>query len=420
MTTADVVEFDAFQPEHHADPYPRYARVRTATPACPLLLGDVPVTVFTRYEECAAVLQSADWGHGYAAGISPFRDQGALIPGSFVRMDPPDHTRFRALVNKAFTPRTVAGLTPLVERVVDELLDTALERARCTGRMDVIGDLAVPLALAMIGGRVLGVPADDRPGLRDWELAIARGTDPDELLPPDAVVARGLAARECAGYFQRLVAARRAAPAEDLLSELVQVEERGDTLTEPELVGICLLLLVAGMETSINLVGNAVLALLRHPDQLALLRARPELMASMIDETLRYDAPTQFTIRVALTDTEVGGRRFDRGDGVVVVTASAGRDGAVYAEPDRFDIARFDGPRPARRHLGFSLGVHFCVGAPLARIEADAAIRGLLRRVPDLAPAPEYGREYLPSLIHRGLTALPVTVGDGRPVRGQR
>ncbi|GAA1324694.1 cytochrome P450 [Pseudonocardia xinjiangensis] len=410
--TKAVVEFDAFEPQHHADPYPSYARVREATPACPLLLGDVPVTVFTRYEECAAVLQSPDWGHGYAAGISPFREQGALIPGSFVRMDPPDHTRFRALVNKAFTPRTVAALTPLVERVVDELLDTALEQARSTGRLDVINDLAVPLALAMIGGRVLGVPEADRPVLREWELAIARGTDPDELLPPEAVVARGLAARECAGYFQRLVARRRTDPADDLLSELIRVEERGDTLTEPELVGICLLLLVAGMETSINLVGNAVLALLRHPEQQALLRARPELMASTIDEALRYDAPTQFTIRVALTDTEVAGHSFARGDGVVVVTASAGRDGAVYADPDRFDITRFHGPRPARRHLGFSLGLHFCVGAPLARVEADAAIGGLLRRVPGLALTQEVLPEYLPSLIHRGLRALPVVV-DG-------
>lgn len=404
------VEFDAFRPEHHADPYPRYARVRAATPACPLRLGDVPVTVFTRYEECAAVLQGPDWGHGYAAGISPFRDQGALIPGSFVRMDPPDHTRFRSLVNKAFTPRTVASLTPLVERVVDELLDDALEAARETGRLDVINDLAVPLALRMIGGRILGVPAADRPQLRDWELAIARGTDPDELLPADAVTARGLAARECAGYFQRLVAQRRADPAEDLLSELIAVEERGDSLTEPELVGICLLLLVAGMETSINLVGNAVLALLRHPDQQALLRERPELMGSAIDETLRYDAPTQFTIRVALADTEVAGRRFARGDGVVVVTASAGRDGSVYADPDRFDITRFAGPRPARRHLGFSLGVHFCVGAPLARVEADAALGGLMRRIPRLEMTPDTGLEYLPSLIHRGLAALPVSI----------
>ncbi|MBW0133849.1 cytochrome P450 [Pseudonocardia abyssalis] len=397
-----VPGFDAFEPVHRADPYPAFRRAREASAACSLRLGDVPVTVFTRYEECATILSSPQWGHGYRAGISPFRDPGARIPGSFVRMDPPEHGRFRSLVNKAFTPRTVASLVPVVERVVESLLDAALDR----GEVDVIADLAVPLALTMIGGRVLGVPAPDRPALRGWELAIARGTDPDELLPPDAVAARSLAARDCAAYFAGLVAQRRAEPADDLLSALVLVEEHGDRLTEPELVGICMLLLVAGMETSINLIGNGVLALLRHPDQLALLRARPGLMASALEEMLRYDLPTQFTIRVALSDTEVGGRRFARGDGVIVVMASAGRDGAVYPDPDRFDITRFDGPTPARRHLGFSLGVHYCLGAPLARIEASAAIGALLRRAPDLALA-SGELSYLPSLIHRGLVRLP-------------
>lgn len=162
----------------------------------------MPVTVFTRYAECAEVLISADFGHGYQAGISPFRDTGALIPGSFVRMDPPDHSRFRALVNKGFTPRVVASLAPMVERVVDELLDAALRRER----FDVLADLAVPLALTMIGGRVLGVPAQDRAALREWEMAIAWGTDPDELLPAEAIVARGTAARDALGYFTRLVA----------------------------------------------------------------------------------------------------------------------------------------------------------------------------------------------------------------------
>ncbi|MFC4943052.1 cytochrome P450 [Pseudonocardia sp. GCM10023141] len=408
MTIIDEqpVRFDAFEPAQRANPYPSFGRVREATAACPLLLGDVPVTVFTRYEECAQILTSPHWGHGYQAGISPFRDQGALIPGSFVRMDPPDHTRFRGLVTKAFSPRTVASLFALVDRVVTDLLDAALVRER----IDVIADLAVPLALRMIGGRVLGVPEQDWPLLRQWELAIARGTDPDELLPADAIVERGTAARAAAGYFHGLVAQRRAEPAEDLLSDLLMVEEQGDRLTEPELVGICMLLLVAGMETSINLIGNGVLALLQHPEQLALLRSRPELMPAALDEMLRYDLPTQFTIRVALTDTTVAGRRFRRGDGVVVVMAAAGRDGAVYPEPDRFDITRFHGPHPARRHLGFSLGVHYCIGAPLARLEAAIAIGSLLERAPGLALA---GSEltYLPSLIHRGLVALPVTAG---------
>ncbi len=402
MTTV----FPAFEPAHRHDPYPAFARVREATAAFPLQLGDVPVTVFTRYAECASVLTSPDFGHGYQAGISPFRDSGALIPGSFVRMDPPDHARFRGLVSKVFTPRAVAALAPMVERVFEELLDAALERER----FDVLGDLAVPLALTMIGGRVLGVPAADRPALRDWELAIAWGTDPDELLPAEVITARGTAARDALTYFTRLVAQRRMEPADDLLSALVAVEEAGDRLTEPELVGVCLLLLVAGMETSINLIGNGVLALLRHPDQLALLRDRPKLMAPALEEMLRLDLPTQFTIRVALRDTEVAGRRFTRGDGVIVVMAAANRDGAVYPDPDRLDITRYAGPRPARRHLGFSLGIHYCLGAPLARLEAGVAIGALLRRTPGLALAGDE-LEHLPSLIHRGLRSLPVRHG---------
>lgn len=405
MSTTEIV-FDAFEPVHRADPYPSFRRVREATAACPLHLGEVPVTVFTRYEECAAVLTSPHWGHGYQAGISPFRDQGALIPGSFIRMDPPDHARYRTLVSKAFSPRVVASLVALVDRVVGDLLDAALAH----GTFDVMNDLAVPLALRMIGGRVLGVPEEERPQLRGWELAIARGTDPDELLPPEAVVERGVAARAAAGYFHALVAKRRAEPAEDLLSDLIAVEEQGERLTEAELVGICLLLLVAGMETSINLVGNGVLALLQHPDQLQLLRERPELMPPALDEMLRYDLPTQFTIRVALTDTVVAGRQFRRGDGVVVVMASAGRDAAVYPEPDRFDITRFHGPHPARRHLGFGLGVHYCIGAPLARLEAASLIGELVHRAPGLQLA-STDLVYLPSLIHRGVVELPVRVG---------
>jgi len=412
--TAAPPPFQAFEPAHRHDPYPAFRRVREATAACPLLLGDTPVTVFTRHAECAEILASPDWGHGYQAGISPFRDTGALIPGSFVRMDPPDHSRFRGLVNKAFTPRVVAALAPMVERVVDELLDAALAR----DGFDVLGDLAVPLALTMIGGRVLGVPEHERRVLRRWELDIAHGTDPDELLPPEVITARGVSAREAFDYFTRLVAQRRAEPpadestagepTADLMSALIRVEEAGDRLTEPELVGICLLLLVAGMETSINLVGNGVLALLRHPDQLTLLRERPELMPAALDEMLRYDLPTQFTIRVALRGTAVAGRTFERGDGVVVVMASAGRDAAVYPDPDRFDITRYAAPNPARRHLGFSLGIHYCLGAPLARLEAGIAIGALLRRAPGLRLASDE-LEHLPSLIHRGLRSLPVT-----------
>lgn len=407
MSTAVPADltFDAFAPDHRADPYPAYHRVREATPLFPYALGDVPVTLVTRYEECAAVLTGNDWGHGYSAGISPFRDTTAAIPGSFVRMDPPEHGRYRKLVAKAFTPKMIGEMAPVAGTVVDGLVDAALER----GELDVLEDLAVPLAVAMVAVRLLGADAADGNSFRAWQLAIARGSDPDSLLGPEDISARTDAAVACMGHFARLIGEKKQQPGTDLLSELVAASVDGDFLTEPEVIGMSLLLLVAGMETSINLIGNGLLALLRHPGQLALLRTHPELIGPAIDEMLRYDAPTQFTIRVALDDTRVGEHTFRRGDGVVVLTGSANRDERVYHDADTFDITRFTGNRPPRKHLGFSLGIHYCVGAPLARIEAEAAIRTLLDRAPDLALA-DRPIEYRPSLIHRGIRHLPVTL----------
>jgi len=407
MSTAVPADltFDAFAPEHRADPYAAYHRVREATPLFPFALGEVPVTLVTRYEECAAVLTGTDWGHGYSAGISPFRDTTAAIPGSFVRMDPPEHGRYRKLVAKAFTPATIGELAPLAGTVVDGLIDAALDR----GEFDVLDDLAVPLAVAMVAVRLLGADAADGADFRAWQLAIARGSDPDSLLGPGDISARTDAAIACMGYFARLIAEKKRQPGPDLLSDLVAASGSGELPTEPEVIGMSLLLLVAGMETSINLIGNGLLALLRHPDQLALLREHPELIGPAIDEMLRYDAPTQFTIRVALDDTDVGGHTFRRGDGVVVLTGSANRDERVYRDADTFDITRFTGHRPPRKHLGFSLGIHYCVGAPLARIEAEAAILALLARAPELALA-DAPIVYRPSLIHRGILHLPVTL----------
>ncbi|WP_330231653.1 cytochrome P450 [Nocardia sp. NBC_00508] len=404
VTPTDVT-FDAFDPSERTDPYPAYRRVRDVAALFPYAFGDVPVTLVTRYEECAAILTGAGWGHGYAAGISPFRDTTAAIPGSFVRMDPPEHGRYRKLVAKAFTPRLMAEMVPVAGQVVREIIDAAVER----GELDVLNDLAVPLAVAMVPVRLLGADPADGAKFREWQLAIARGSDPDSLLGPDDVAARGTAAMECMGYFARLVQQKKANPTPDLLSALVAASADGDQLSEPEVIGMALLTLVAGMETSINLIGNGMLALLRNPDQLALLRDNPELIAPALDEMLRYDAPTQFTIRVALADTVVGEHQFRRGDGVVVLTASASRDERVYPGADTFDVTRYAGNRPARKHLGFSLGIHYCVGAPLARIEAEAAVGALLARAPEVSLATD-AIEYRPSLIHRGILSLPVSL----------
>jgi cytochrome P450 len=396
--------FAAFDPALQHDPYPAYRAARDAGPLLPYLLDDVPVHLVTRYAECAEILTSPVWGHGYAEGISPFRDPGARIPGSFVRMDPPEHGRFRGLLTKQFLPRAVAELRPTAATIVEELMDTAV----ADGGLDAIAGLSEPLAAAMIQGRLLGVPEADRPMLRAWELAIARGTDPDDLLTEADMTARVEAAQGCAAYFGELVARRCREPGDDLLSGLAAGIAEG-VLTPAEVVGIALLLLVAGTETSVNLVGNGVLALLRAPEQQAVLRRRLDLVPAAVDEVLRHDAPTQFTIRVALGDVEVGGHQFRRGDGVVVLMASASRDERVFDRTDEFDVTRYAGSRPARRHLGFSLGLHFCLGAPLARIEAEACFAALLRRSCALELATDR-LDYLPSLIHRGVRELPVAL----------
>jgi cytochrome P450 len=395
---------DVFDAAHRLDPYPGYRRLRDAPGPTTIRLGDAEVTLLSRFADCAAVLQSSVWGHGNADRLSPFWDQETSLPGSFIRMDPPDHRRLRALVNKAFSARMVADLAPMITRLVDKLVDRAVE----AGRLDVVRDLSAPLALAMVGQRLLGVPEEDADLLRSWELAIARGTDPEPLLSAEEIASRDEAGAGVVGYLTDLMLRRRAHPEDDLLSRLVAVEEAGDTLSAAEVIGICVLLLVAGMETSINLVGNGIRALLAHPDQLELLHGRPELAGPAIEEILRYDTPTQLTMRVALADTTVGGREFHRGDGVMVLMGSADRDGTVFPEPDRLDVTRYAETGRSSRHLGFSLGAHYCLGAPLARLEASTAIGTLVQRAPGLRLATDEPLSYQPSIVHRGLRSLPV------------
>jgi cytochrome P450 len=395
---------DVFDTAHRLDPYPGYRRLREAPGPTTISLGKHEVTLLSRYADCAAVLQSSAWGHGNADKLSPFWDQEASLPGSFIRMDAPDHRRLRKLVNKAFSARMIADLAPMIT----ELVGTLVDRGVAAGGLDVVRDLSAPLALAMVGQRLLGVPPEDAEMLRGWELAIARGTDPEPLLTPQEIASRDQAGAGVVGYLTKLAAQRRSHPQDDLLSRLVAVEEAGDALTPGEVIGICVLLLVAGMETSINLVSNGILALLTHPDQLELLRRRPELAGAAVEEILRYDTPTQFTMRVALADATVGGHDFHRGDGVVVLMGSADRDATVFDAPDGIDVTRYAEPGRAPRHLGFSLGAHYCLGAPLARLEASTVLRTLLERAPGLRLATDGAPDYQPSVIHRGPSSLPV------------
>ncbi|WP_322752219.1 cytochrome P450 [Frankia sp. Cas3] len=397
--------FGAFDPapERRADPYPSYRALREADPFYRLPLGAQQVTILTRYQDCVAVLQGAEWGRS-EEGTNAWRPSDALDGGlrSFLRMNPPNHTRLRGLVSKAFTPRVISGLRPQITALVDSLIDAA----QAAGEVDLIDVFARPLPLRLIC-ELLGVPARDEETFRGWAAALTRGLDPDHLLTPAELAQRVDATREFDAYFTDLITDRRNRPTDDLLSNLVAVREQGDRLTEAELLELCALLLVAGYETTVNLIGNAVLALVRNPDQLATVHADLDLVPAVIDETLRYDPPIQFIGRLALQDTEVSGRAFRSGDVVVTLLAAAQRDPDAFGDPDRFDITRYGGPAPALRHLGFGLGIHYCLGAPLARLETEIALRALIRRVPRLALSTDQ-LAYRAHLVVRGLQTLPV------------
>lgn len=398
MATTDVL-FNPFLPEFHADPYPAYHRLRELDPVHQTPLG---LWVLTRYDDVLMALRDARFGR---EGFAPLLEavygspgDTSTLPRSMLFQDPPDHTRLRGLVNKAFTPRVIEGMRSHIQGIVDRLLD----RVEDKGSMDLIEDLAYPLPVTVIC-EMLGVPVEDHPAIRQWSADVARSLDAIGLATNNEVIERGRAGRRAlAEYFRRLVPERRRQPRHDLLSALIAAEEQGDKLSEGELISTCILLFIAGHETTVNLIGNGMLALLRHPDQLRLLREDPALIPSAIEELLRYDSPVQRTARVSSERVEVGGRTIDKGAMVVAAVGAANRDPAHFSDPDRLDVTRRD-----NRHLSFGFGIHFCLGAPLARVEGQVAIGTLLRRRPriELATATPEWRE---SSTLRGLKALPL------------
>ena len=397
------VEFNPFLPEFNADPYPFYQRLRAEDPVHRSRLG---FWVLTRYDDVVTALRDPRFGKsGYQALLQArfgTDREGAGGGGDFATSmlfrDPPDHTRLRALVSKAFTPRVVEAMRPHIQQIVDDLLDAV----RDAKTMDVIEDLAYPLPVTVIC-EMLGVPVGDHDGFRQWSLDIARSLDAIATPTDPAIVERGNAARRAlTGYFRSLVAERRARPSQVLLSTLIAVEEAGDRLTEQELLATCVLLLVAGHETTVSLIGNGLLALLRHPHAMNALRADPSLIGSAVEELLRYDGPVQRVGRIANVAVELGGHTIPAGDLVLSLIGAANRDPAHFPEPDRLDLRRAE-----NRHLAFGLGIHFCLGAPLARVEGQIAFNALLRRLPGLTlrtAVPQW-RE---SATLRGLRSLPV------------
>jgi cytochrome P450 len=397
MSELSTVHFNPMDPDFIADPYPMYHRLRSQDPVHQSPLG---FWVLTRYEDVVASLRDPRLAKEAIAAFVAARF-GREIPGmglSMLDRDPPDHTRLRSLVSKAFTPRVVETLRPRIQQVVDDLL----ARVEGTGSMDLIEQFAYPIPVIVIC-EMLGVPVEDHQQFKSWGLDIARGLDAT-LLPIDSDVGpRSMSARRAlSDYFRELIARRRASPRADLLSGLIVAEEAGDKLNEEELLATCILLLVAGHETTVNLIGNGTLALLRNPDQLRLLRENPGLIGSAVEELLRYDGPVQRSARIPSEDVTIGGRTIGKGEMVMPFIGAADRDPAQFPDPDRLDITRTD-----NRHIAFGWGIHFCLGAPLARVEGQIAINALVQRLPRLALATE-APEHRLSLTLRGLKTLPV------------
>lgn len=388
-----------FDPATRPNPYPVFATLRDAGPFS-LLDGDLTVT--GEHARCSAMLRdpslsSERWRSRMARrrGL----DEGERRPASFLSLDPPDHTRLRRLVSKAFTPKVIAALEPRVRAVVDELFAAFAG----SGRVDIVPALAYPLPVRIIC-ELLGVPDSEHASFEDWSRRLVRGLDP-ALAVTDPAEAESIltAQQELSAYFVDLIARRRAeADGDDLLSRLVRIEEQGDQLSGDELVATCILLLVAGHETTANLIANGVVALLRNPDQLAALRADPGLVGGAVDEVLRYDPPVQLTTRMAQEPLTVGDVEVPPEGMVLMLLAAANRDPAVFDDPDRFDITR-----DARAHLSFAAGAHFCLGAGLARLEASVALSAFATRLADPV-LDESALAYRPHVNLRGPSALLV------------
>jgi cytochrome P450 len=395
-TDPPMVDADPFDPAHRADPYPVYRRLRERAPVYHDPRGH---WLLTRHRDCVAVLRDPRFGHGSARLLhqNTFRRpvEGRSLP--FILLDPPEHTRLRSLVSKAFTPRMVERLAPRIQQLADELLTAALTQ----GDVDLMATFAHPLPVTVIS-ELLGVPAQDRDAVKDLSHLVALGVDPDFRRSPKDKRQRDEALAAFDDYFRRLFAQRQRRPTGDLLSELVAVRDRGTTLSEGELLTTCILLYVAGHETTMNLIGNGTLALLRHPAELRRFREDPGLAESAVEELLRYDPPTQLSRRTALEDLELDGHLIRRGEQVVVIRGAANRDPEVFSDPDRLDLSR-----ASNRHLSFDGGIHFCLGAALARLEGRIALSGLVHRAPHLELMTDAPR-YRQNLVIRGLIELPV------------
>jgi cytochrome P450 len=383
QNSQQLEQYNLLSPEAIANPYPIYHRLRSEAPVYwSNLLGGA--WLLTRYADCASATRDPRLVEVYGKALW------------MLGLDLPEHNKFRALVHKAFTSRVVEGMRLHIQIVVDELVDTVKD----AGRMDVIRDLAYPLPATVIA-EMLGVLPQDRDHFKKWsdDLAAFLG---DGDVTTDITQRTERSVLELADYLRNVVRQRRQKPQEDLITNLIAVEERGEVLSEEELLGICVFLIFAGHETTTNLIGNGLLALLRHPDQLQKLKHDPSSIATAVEELLRYDSPVQWSSRIVEENFELHGKQIRKRQRVLLVWGAANRDPAQFPNPDRLDINRQPNP-----HLAFGGGSHFCVGAALARIEGQIAINTILRRLPTLQLETET-LQWLAHSAFKGLKSLPV------------
>lgn len=398
-----TISFDLASPHFKANPYPTYARLREEAPVFRTKLrGKQHAWLVTRYDDVLALLRDPRFGkHADSIQSQQQRAQEPWLP-AFVRplrrnmldLDAPDHTRLRALVQQAFTPRLVERLRPRIQTLADELLD----KAQRGGRIELMSAYALPVPITIIA-ELLGVPVADQHHFHRWTNTIVSATTGVDVLRVIPAIWSFMR------YLRKLVRQRRAEPRDDLISALVQAEEAGDMLSEDELLAMVFLLLIAGHETTVNLIGSGTLTLMQHPEQCDQLRRDPALIGPAIEELVRFVSPVELaTERYAREDLTIAGERIARGELVLGVIGAANRDPAQFKEPDTLDLTR-----APNRHLAFGMGAHYCLGAPLARMEAHIAITTLLARWPNLRLAVQpQSLRWRRNAFLRGLQALPL------------
>lgn len=384
-----------FTPEFVQNPYPVYARMREEEPIAKLMFPDGQFGwMITRYDDAVDVLKD----NRFIKDITKvYGSEGqSIFTSNMLFADPPDHRRLRGLVQQGFTPKLIESMRGHIQQIADELLDAVEGRAE----IELIDDYAFPLPIIVIS-EILGVPLEDRDKFRTWSNSIV-GASNSEF---DDQVYRHM--QEFTEYLGRWFEKVRRDPGDDLISQLITAEEAGERLSEQELYGVVSLLIIAGHETTVNLIGNGILSLLQHPEQLRLLRDDPSLIKGAIEEMLRYNGPVEFsTSRWAGEDLEFRGADMKRGDLVIVALDSADRDGSQFDDPDLFDITR-----ERSRHLAFGHGIHMCLGAPLARLEGEIAVNTLLRRFPNIRLREDAGElEWRPGMIVRGVKEIPLSL----------